>query len=131
MFALIPILNKTVLIVDDEVDTAEMFAEMMKVSGYEVLKSFGGKQAVGMISSRKPDVIVLDLMMPEFSGLDVLNFLRRDPRLDRIPVVIVSARNIDEDIQKCLDAGASCYLTKPVSFEEIKEAVEVSITSNG
>lgn len=128
---MIPILNKTVLIVDDEVDTAEMFAEMMKVSGYEVLKSFGGKQAVGMISSRKPDVIVLDLMMPEFSGLDVLNFLRRDPRLDRIPVVIVSARNIDEDIQKCLDAGASCYLTKPVSFEEIKEAVEVSITSNG
>lgn len=123
------ILTKTVLIVEDEVDTAEMLAEMMKISGYEVIKSYGGKQAISMISSKKPDVVVLDLMMPEFSGLDVLNFMRRDPRLDHIPVVIVSARNIDEDVQNCLDAGASCFLSKPVSFEEIKGAVETSIVN--
>ncbi|MGD9092346.1 MAG: response regulator [Anaerolineales bacterium] len=122
-------MTKTVLIVEDEVDTAEMLAEMMKISGYEVIKSYGGKQAISMISSKKPDVVVLDLMMPEFSGLDVLNFMRRDPRLDHIPVVIVSARNIDEDVQNCLDAGASCFLSKPVSFEEIKGAVETSIVN--
>jgi CheY-like chemotaxis protein len=126
---LVSILTKTVLIVEDEVDTAEMLAEMMKISGYEVIKSYGGKQAISMISSKKPDVVVLDLMMPEFSGLDVLNFMRRDPRLDHIPVVIVSARNIDEDVQNCLDAGASCFLSKPVSFEEIKGAVETSIVN--
>ena len=128
---MIPFLNKTVLIVEDEVDTAEMFAEMMRVSGYDVLKSYGGKQAIRVISNKKPDVVVLDLMMPEYSGLDVLNFMRRDPRLDHIPVVIVSARYVDEDIQKCLDAGAATYLTKPVSFEEIKDAVEKSIVNGG
>jgi CheY-like chemotaxis protein len=124
-------LAKTVLIVEDEVDTAEMFAEMMRVSGYEVLKSYGGKQALGVISNKKPDIVVLDLMMPGFSGLDVLKFMRRDPRLDYIPVIVVSARNVEEDIQSCLEAGASYYLTKPVSFEQIMDAVEASITSNG
>ena len=128
---MIPILTKTVLIVEDEIDTAEMFAEMMRLSGYEVLKSFGGKQAIKVISSKRPDIVVLDLMMPEYSGLDVLNFMRRDPRLDHIPVVIVSARNIDEDIQNCLKAGAACYLTKPVSYEEIKDALEASIVGGG
>jgi CheY-like chemotaxis protein len=65
--------------------------------------------------------------MPDISGLEVLRFMRRDPRLAKIPVVIVSAKGMPSDIRNGLDAGASRYLTKPVSFPDLKEAVESSI----
>ncbi|HNT25938.1 MAG TPA: response regulator [Anaerolineales bacterium] len=114
----------TILIVEDEPDTAEMFAEMMRLSGYRVLKSFGGAAAMGTLQRESPDAVVLDLMMPDISGLEVLRFLRRDPRLENIPVIVVSAKGLPSDIKDGLDAGASMYLTKPVSFLDLKKAVE-------
>ena len=83
--------QKTVVIVEDEVDTAEMFAEMMRLSGYQVFKSYGGTRAISLISDTMPDAVILDIMMPDLSGLEVLRFMHRDPRLSNIPVVIVSA----------------------------------------
>lgn len=116
--------RKTIVVVEDEPDTAEMFAEMMRLSGYNVLKSYGGAPAVELISEKRPDAVVLDLMMPDLSGLDVLSILRRDPRLVNIPVVVVSAKSLPTDIKTGLDAGASIYLTKPVAFMDLKQAVE-------
>ncbi len=121
----------TILIVEDEPDTAEMFAEMMRLSGYRVLKSFGGAAAMGMLQRESPDAVVLDLMMPDISGLEVLRFLRRDPRLENIPVIVVSAKGLPSDIKDGLDAGASMYLTKPVSFLDLKKAVEKVIAESG
>ena len=117
----------TIVIVEDEPNTAEMFAEMMKIIGYRAYKSFGGTRALAMISEKKPAAVVLDIMMPDISGLEVLRFMRRDPRLAKIPVVIVSVKGMPSDIRNGLDAGASRYLTKPVSFPDLKEAVESSI----
>lgn len=115
---------KTIVVVEDEPDTAEMFAEMMNLMGYQVIKSYGGVRAIDLIADKKPAAVVLDLMMPDLSGLEVLRFMRRDPRLAEIPVVIVSAKGLPSDVKKGLDAGASFYLTKPVSFSDLKEAVE-------
>ncbi len=122
---------KTIVIVEDEPDTAEMFAEMMRLSGYHVVKCYGGAAAVATIVEKKPDAIVMDLMMPDLSGLDVLNFIRRDPQLIKIPVVVVSAKSLPTDIKVGMDAGASVYLTKPVSFVDLKEAVEKAIRVGG
>ena len=119
--------KKTIVVVEDEPDTAEMFAEMMNLIGYQVYKSFGGTRAIAMISEKKPSAVVLDIMMPDLSGLEVLRYIRRDPRLAYIPVVIVSAKGMPSDIHSGLDAGASRYLTKPVSFLDLKEAVESAI----
>lgn len=121
--------RKTIVVVEDEPDTAEMFAEMMRLLGYQVYKSFGGVRAIDMIADKKPSAVLLDLMMPDLSGLEVLRFMRRDPRLAGIPVVIVSAKCLPSDIKRGLDAGASAYLTKPVSFADLKETVE-NITKN-
>ncbi|MFC1997070.1 response regulator transcription factor [Chloroflexota bacterium] len=115
---------KKIVIVEDEPDTAEMFAEMMRLSGYDVLKSYGGTPAIGLITNEMPDVVVLDVMMPDLSGLEVLRVLRRDPRLENIPVIVVSARSLPSDIKDGLDAGANKYLTKPVAFQDLNEAVE-------
>lgn len=114
---------KKIVIVEDEPDTAEMFAEMMRLSGHHVLKSYGGTPAIALIASEIPDAVVLDVMMPDLSGLEVLRFLRRDPRLEQIPVIVVSAKSLPSDIKNGLDAGANVYLTKPVAFQDLNDAV--------
>jgi len=120
---------KKIVIVEDEPDTAEMFAEMMRLSGYDVHKSYGGTPAIALISNEKPDAIVLDVMMPDLSGLEVLRFIRRDSKLMNIPVIVVSAKSLPSDIQEGLEAGATFYLTKPVAFQDLNKAVRDSIAA--
>lgn len=115
--------NLKIVIVEDELDTAEMFAEMMRLSGYSVLTSHGGAPSISLISHEKPDAVILDVMMPDLSGLEVIRYMQRDPRLSQIPVIIVSAKGLPSDIKKGLDAGASVYLTKPVAFKDLDGAV--------
>ena len=116
--------ERTVLIIEDEADAAELFAEMMRVSGFRVRKTSSSTPALEMMNDEKPDVVLLDIMMPEVSGLDILRRMRDDPALANIPVVVVSAKGMPADIKNGMDAGASMYLTKPVGFLELKEAVE-------
>jgi CheY-like chemotaxis protein len=104
-----------------------MFAEMMRLVGYRVQKIYGGARAIALISEMHPAAVVLDVMMPDLSGLEVLRFLQRDPRLANIPVIIVSAKSLPSDVREGLDAGATSYLTKPVSFVDLKQAVEQAV----
>lgn len=121
--------EKTVLIVEDEADAAELFAEMMRVSGFRVRKTSSSAPALSMMTEEKPDIVLLDIMMPEISGLDILRQMRQNPALANIPVVVVSAKSMPADIRDGMEAGASTYLTKPVGFLELKEAVERALGS--
>lgn len=116
--------QKTVIIIEDEPDAAEMFAEMMRVNGFRVIKMFSSAPAIPIIVQEKPDLILLDIMMPDISGLEVLRYMRREPTLAPIPVIVVSAKSMPGDIKTGLEAGASIYLTKPVGFLDLKQAVE-------
>jgi len=120
-------ISKTIMVVDDEPDTTEMFAEMMRLSGYHVVKSYGGNQTLNLIANERPDAVLLDWMMPDLSGIDVLISMRRDPRLANIPVIIVSAKMMPEDVETGLKAGASIYLTKPVTYKDLRQAVDRTI----
>ena len=122
---------KTVVVVEDELDTAEMFAEMVRLMGFQVIKSYGGVRAIDVISEQKPAVVVLDIMMPDLSGIEVLRYMHRDPRLSHIPVIIVSAKGLPSDIKGALEAGASIYLTKPVAFMDLRQAIEKAVKSAG
>jgi DNA-binding response OmpR family regulator len=115
---------KTVIVVEDEPDAAELFAEMMRVSGYRVLKTFSSAPAISLIAQEHPDVVILDIMMPDVSGLEVLRFMRREPKLKGTPVIVVSARSMPSDIREGLEAGATLYLTKPVGYLDLKKAVD-------
>ena len=121
--------QKTVLIIEDEEDAAELFAEMMRVSGFRVIKTSKSAPAIAMMNTEKPDVVLLDIMMPEISGLDILRQMRRDPDLANIPVIVVTAKGMPADIKNGMEAGASTYLTKPVGFRELKEAVDRTLES--
>jgi DNA-binding response OmpR family regulator len=116
--------QKTVLIIEDEEDAAELFAEMMRVSGFRVIKTSHSAPAIAMMTVDKPDLVLLDIMMPEVSGLDILRQMRREPYLANIPVIVVTAKGMPADIKNGMEAGANTYLTKPVGFQELKEAVE-------
>ena len=116
--------QKTVIVVEDEPDAAELFAEMMRVSGFRVLKTYSSTPAISMIAKEQPDVVILDIMMPDISGLEVLRFMRRDPKLKATPVIVVSARSMPSDIREGLEAGATIYLTKPVGYLELKKSVD-------
>ena len=116
--------QRTVIVVEDEADAAEMFAEMMRVNGFRVVKSFSSGPAINLIATEMPDVVILDVMMPDISGLEVVKFMRREPKLEKIPVIVISAKSMPSDIKVGMDAGASVYLTKPVGFLELKQAVE-------
>ena len=115
---------KTVMIIEDEPDAAELFAEMMRVSGFHVVKSYASPPAMGLIMQERPDVIILDIMMPDISGLEILRSMRSKADLAAVPVVVVSAKGTPSDVREGLDAGASVYLTKPVGFAELRSAVE-------
>ena len=116
------------MIIEDEPDTAEMYAEMMRISGYEVVKFFGGLPAIDQLQDQNADAIVLDLMMPDLSGLEVLHYIQNQPDLAQLPVVIVSAKTLPEDIAEGLKAGAIAYLTKPVSYAEMRKIIEQAVT---
>jgi DNA-binding response OmpR family regulator len=120
--------RRKIVIIEDEPDTAEMYAEMMRISGYQVEIYFGGSSALSQIAEGKPAAVVLDLMMPDLSGLDVLNYMKAEQGLSDIPVIIVSAKSMPEEIDEGLNAGAYAYLTKPVSFSELKKAIDDAVS---
>src|SRR5258706_6378234 len=129
MLSLFCMTEKTVLIIEDEEDAAELFAEMMRVSGYRVLKTSKSTPAISMMTTEKPDIVLLDIMMPEISGLDILRQMHRDPTLANIPVIVITAKSMPADIKNGMEAGASTYLTKPVGYLELKEAVERALVN--
>lgn len=115
--------TKKIIIVEDEPAAADLFEEMLRISQYQVIKIHSSISALSIIRAEVPDAVLLDIMMPDISGLEVLRFMRREPDLQQIPVVIVSAKALPSDIQIGMDAGATAYLTKPVGLDELRETV--------
>jgi diguanylate cyclase (GGDEF)-like protein len=102
-----------VLVVDDQYDNVKLLAYELSDHGYEVVTAFNGRQALEVARSEDPDVILLDVMMPGMNGVEVCAELKRDLRLRPIPVIMVSGREMDDDVIRGLDAGAHDYVTKP------------------
>ena len=119
--------QKTILVVEDEEETAELFSEMLKVSGFQVVSSPKSQKAIDIIKEKPPNGIVLDMMLPDISGMEVLRFVRQDPQLSKIPVVVVSAKAFPTDVKAGLEAGATAYLAKPVSYLDLKQAIEKAL----
>ena len=115
---------KKIVIVEDEPAAADLFEEMLRINHYEVIKTHNGGNALTVIQTEMPDAVLLDIMMPDISGIDVLRFMRREPGLEQIPVVIVSAKALPSDIRAGMEAGATAYLTKPVGLDELRQTVQ-------
>ncbi|HEU5210894.1 MAG TPA: response regulator transcription factor [Longimicrobiales bacterium] len=108
-----------ILVVEDERDIAALVAYHLTKEGYRVRTAEGGAEALEAAASERPDLLVLDLMLPGFSGYDVLQEIRRRPELADVPVVVLTARRDEADRVKGLELGADDYVTKPFSPREL------------
>ena len=102
---------KIALIEDDEVLSIVMQEELGK-AGFDVLIAADGEKGIKLVKSQKPDLVLLDLMLPKKSGFEVLQELKKDPKTKNIPVVILTSLSLDEGIQKALRLGADDYFVK-------------------
>ncbi|MFA5085712.1 MAG: response regulator [Candidatus Omnitrophota bacterium] len=115
---------KRILIVDDEVQLVEMVKMRLESAGYEVITAYDGEEGLNMAKKDKPDLIMLDLMLPKMDGYKVCGLLKNDALYSGIPVIMFTARAQEEDLRFGKDLGAEDYLTKPfdpkILFSKIK-----------
>jgi two-component system phosphate regulon response regulator PhoB len=110
---------ETILVVDDNENATRMTARMLSGLGYEVLTALDGPTALDLVASRRPDCVLLDIMMPSMSGLEVLSRLKHDPMTSAIPVILLTAKSQDDDVLAGYKEGAEYYITKPCTSKDL------------
>jgi len=110
---------KKILIADDEKDIVELIAYNLEREGYAAIKAFDGQKAWKMINADKPDLVILDLMMPEISGMEVCRMIRRQAATAALPIIMLTAKSDSVDKILGLEVGADDYITKPFHVREL------------
>ena len=116
-------MSATVLVVDDNEDNVVIVSRMLLGRGYEVRIARDGPGALESVRQQRPDVVLLDIMMPGMDGMQVLDHLKRDPGSGSIPVVMVTAKSEDKDVLAGYESGADYYITKPFTARQILYAL--------
>jgi len=119
---------KRILVVDDEPDIVTVIGKSLRDNGYEVIAANDGQEALEKAKAEKPDLILLDLMLPIMDGYKVCGLLKNDTRYSKIPVILFTAKAQEKDIKLGEEVGADAYITKPfepeVLFSKIKELIK-------
>lgn len=110
---------RKILAVDDEKHICRLVQVNLERQGYEVVTANDGKEALEKVQTERPDLVVLDVMMPYMDGFEVLQTLRRNPETRDIPVIMLTAKAQDADVFKGWQSGVDCYLTKPFNPMEL------------
>jgi DNA-binding response OmpR family regulator len=119
--------KKRIILVEDERDMAELVAMRLTRENYLVECAYDGTKGLAMIRSTKPDLVILDIMLPGISGTEVLKQLRADPRMSNIPVIMLTAKTEEGDIVAGLQLGADDYVTKPFSMSVLTARVAAAL----
>jgi DNA-binding response OmpR family regulator len=115
---------KKILIVDDEADLVETVRFPLEMEGFNVLVSYNGEDGLGQARREKPDLILLDLMLPKLDGYKVCRLLKFDERYKNIPILMLTAKTQEKDKALGLETGANEYITKPFDLEKLVEKVK-------
>ncbi|MES2765553.1 MAG: response regulator [Bacteroidota bacterium] len=117
--------GKTVLIVDDDARNLFSLTKALEQQQMVIQQASDGKEALELLKTSVPDVILLDIMMPEMDGYEVLKFIRNDMNLKNLPVIALTAKTMNSERDKCIQAGASDYISKPVDFDKLLSLLRV------
>ena len=117
-------MTKTVLIVEDNELNMKLFHDLLEAHGIDTVQTREGKLAFDMAREHKPDLIIMDIQLPEISGLDITALLKQDPELKEIPVIAVTAFAMKGDEQKIREGGCEDYISKPISVTKFIEVVK-------
>ena len=120
-----------ILIVDDDLETLRLIGIMLEQDGYQITAASNGKQALTLAKSSQPDLVLLDLMMPDMDGFDIARELRTDPQTERLPIIMLTAKSQLKDKLDGFDAGADDYLTKPIQHPELVAHVKAVLKRTG
>ena len=115
---------KTVMIIEDNELNMKLFGDLLQVSGYETLQFDNGKNAVALVREHKPDLILIDIQLPEVSGLDIIQWLKREDDLREIPVIAVTAFAMKGDEERIRQTGCDSYISKPIVVSEFISTVK-------
>ena len=116
-------MKKTVLIVEDNELNMKLFNDLLEAHGYATLQTKSGVEAVGLARKHMPNLILMDIQLPEVSGLQVTQWLKDDPTLAHIPIVAITAFAMKGDEEKIRQGGCEAYLSKPISVVKFLETV--------
>lgn len=108
-----------ILVIDDEEHILELLKFNLELSGFDVCVSSEANQAIELIGKEKPDLLLLDWMLPKISGIDILRKIRQDENIHDLPVIMLTAKNMEDDKIQGLNVGADDYITKPFSIKEL------------
>lgn len=114
-----------VLIVEDHPMIAELVETRLRIEGMRPTKCLGGREAIQVLGSADVDLVILDIMMPEVDGYEVFKFLKSQERTRDIPVIFLTAKSTQDDIEKGLAMGADSYITKPFSGADLVRKVKI------
>ena len=118
---------KRVMIVEDEVETRQFLAKSFARQKYDVVEAGNGVEALEKVKEQRPDVILLDVNMPKMNGFDFLKVLKADPTTKDVPVIMLTIRKEQKDLDKGISLGVDFYLPKPFSFENVTEFVNLIV----
>ena len=115
---------KKILVIDDDLDTLNILRIKLEAHQYEVITGRDGQEALSLIREHRPDLIIMDVMMPKLSGFKATRLIKFDAKSKHIPLIILTARTQDADRTLGLEVGADVYVTKPLEPEELLKEVE-------
>ena len=115
---------KTVLVVEDNELNMKLFHDLLEASGYNIVQTRNGLEAIDLARSHRPDLILMDIQLPEISGLEVTKWIKEDDDLRAIPVIAVTAFAMKGDEERIRQGGCEAYLSKPISVAKFIETVK-------
>ena len=116
--------EKTILIVEDNELNMKLFHDLIQAHGYNILQTKDGMEALKLARQHKPDLILMDIQLPEVSGLEVTKWIKEDDNLKSIPIIAVTAFAMKGDEEKIRDGGCEAYIAKPISVASFMRTVE-------
>ncbi|GAG36448.1 unnamed protein product, partial [marine sediment metagenome] len=122
-----PTSKEVILIVDDDPNILELLQTRLELEGYHTICAQGGHEAMRIVGRQPPDLILLDIMMPEMSGIEVCQRIKAEPETQALPIIMATARTSPEDIVEGLEAGADDYVTKPFVTGELLARVRAAL----
>ena len=117
-------MQKTVLVVEDNELNMKLFNDLLEAHGYKVVQTRDGLSALEIARKHMPDLILMDIQLPEVSGIEVTKWLKEDPDLKRIPVIAVTAFAMKGDEQKIREGGCEAYISKPISVVSFLQTID-------
>ncbi|MEM1289100.1 MAG: response regulator [Pseudomonadota bacterium] len=120
-------MSKTILIVEDNELNMKLFGDLLEAKGYQTVKTGNGMEAMDLAREHRPDLILMDIQLPEVSGLDVTRWLKEDDELRHIPVVAVTAFAMKGDEERIRSGGCEAYISKPISVTHFLDTVRTFV----